>query len=70
MGGIPKEILEDNTERWSGDHCMDPEVIPGVLFANRKTEVEYPAIYDVTATILDLFGVERPKEMIGKPVFV
>jgi len=69
LGRIPKEIIEDNKEKWSGDHCMAPEVIPGILLANRKIKVKSPALYDLTPTILQIFGIEKSKEMIGKPIF-
>jgi predicted AlkP superfamily phosphohydrolase/phosphomutase len=69
LGRIPKEIVEDNKEKWSGDHCMDPEVVPGVLLTNRKIKAKSPALYDLTPTILKIFGVEIPKEIKGKPIF-
>ena len=69
LGRIPKNIFEDNTEKWSGDHCMDPDVIPGILFTNRKINAESPALYDLTPTILKIFGIEKPKDMIGNPIF-
>ncbi|MCJ7644609.1 MAG: alkaline phosphatase family protein, partial [Candidatus Aminicenantes bacterium] len=68
LGGFPKEVLEDNTQKWSGDHMSAAEVIPGVLVTNRKIQAESPALYDLTATILDIFGIEKPKEMIGQAV--
>ncbi len=68
LGRIPKNLVEDNKEKWSGDHCMDPNVIPGILLINRKSKVEHPALYDLTATILDVFHIEKPKEMIGKSI--
>ena len=69
LGRIPKEIVEDNKEKWSGDHCMDPEVVPGILLTNRKIKAKSPALYDLTPTILKIFGVEIPKEIKGKPIF-
>ena len=69
LGRVPKNLVEDNKEKWSGDHCMDPNVIPGILLVNRKSKVEYPALYDLTATILDVYNIEKPKEMIGKSIF-
>ena len=68
LGRIPKEIVEDNTEKWSGDHCVSPEVVPGILLANRKIKAQFPALYDLTPTILQIFDIEKPKEMIGKSV--
>jgi hypothetical protein len=33
LGEAPRgELIEDNYEAWSGDHCCDPSFVPGVLF--------------------------------------
>ncbi len=69
LGKFPKDVFLDNGEKWSGDHMGAPEVIPGILVANRPIRAESPALYDLTATILDIFGLPRTGEMIGKPVF-
>jgi len=69
LGQIPENILEDNMQKWSGDHCMAPEVIPGIIFTNKKIVSETPALYDLTATILQVFGIEKPKDMIGNSIF-
>ena len=69
LGRIPREIFEDNTEKWSGDHCMDPEVLPGILLSNEKIKAQSPALYDVTATVLSIFDIPKPGEMVGKTVF-
>ncbi len=65
LGRIPKNLLEDNLEKWSGDHCMDSEHTPGIVLANRKIKMNYPALYDLTSTILSLFDIEKSKDMIG-----
>ncbi|MFC2169789.1 alkaline phosphatase family protein, partial [Acidobacteriota bacterium] len=69
LGRIPKNILEDNMEKWSGDHLMDPSVCPGILLANQKIKLASPALYDLTATILKVFDIDTPKEMIGQSIF-
>ena len=69
LGRIPKQMLEDNTEKWSGDHCMAPDVIPGILFSNHKIKMESPALYNLTPTLLKIFDIQKPKEMIGTPIF-
>jgi predicted AlkP superfamily phosphohydrolase/phosphomutase len=69
LGRIPKEIVEVNKEKWSGDHCMDPEIVPGILLTNRKIKAKSPALHDLTPTILKIFGAEIPKEIKGKPIF-
>jgi len=69
LGRIEREVLSDNMDKWSGDHCMDPAVCPGILFANKKIQAESPALFDLTPTILSIFGIPKPEEMVGKPVF-
>lgn len=68
LGGFPKELIEDNRQKWSGDHMSAPEVIPGVVAMNRKIRADAPALYDLTATVLDIFGIPVPKEMTGRSV--
>ena len=34
-GKIPAVALESNTDHWGADHCVDSDVVPGVIFANR-----------------------------------
>jgi predicted AlkP superfamily phosphohydrolase/phosphomutase len=67
MGKVTQQIFEDNTKAWSGDHCVDPRLVPGVLFSNRKIAEEKPAIVDVAPTILKLFGLPLPSYFDGKP---
>jgi predicted AlkP superfamily phosphohydrolase/phosphomutase len=68
LGGFPKEVFEDNTQKWSGDHMSSPEVLPGIVLTNRKIAAEAPALFDLTATALAVFGVHKPKEMIGENI--
>jgi predicted AlkP superfamily phosphohydrolase/phosphomutase len=68
LGGFPRDVLEDNTQKWSGDHMSAPEVLPGIAFANRKFTAAAPALHDLTASVLGVFGVEKPREMIGVDV--
>jgi len=67
MGKVTSKIFEDNLKAWSGDHCVDPRLVPGVLFSNRKIAIEKPAMVDVAPTILKLFGLELPSYFDGKP---
>jgi predicted AlkP superfamily phosphohydrolase/phosphomutase len=67
MGKVTTAIFEDNLKAWSGDHCVDPRLVPGVLFSNRKIATETPAIVDVAPTVLKLFGLELPSYFDGKP---
>jgi predicted AlkP superfamily phosphohydrolase/phosphomutase len=66
VGKVTAHVFADNEKAWSGDHCVDPHVVPGVLFSNRKIEVADPGIEDMAPTALDLFGIEPPPYMEGK----
>ncbi len=69
LGKFPKNVFDDNKEKWSGDHMGAPEIIPGILVSNRPVRAESPALYDLTATILEIFGLPKGKEMIGQTIF-
>jgi predicted AlkP superfamily phosphohydrolase/phosphomutase len=58
-------VFEDNTKMWSGDHCIDPRVVPGIVFCTRKLNRMDPAIWDIAPTVLELFGVPVPSFMDG-----
>ncbi len=67
IGQTTGAIFCDNTRYWSGDHCVDPKLVPGVFFANRRFNLdERPAITDLAPTILDVLGVPVPPYMDGK----
>jgi predicted AlkP superfamily phosphohydrolase/phosphomutase len=61
-------VFDDNRKAWSGDHCVDPHLVPGVLFSNRKVNAEDPGIEDLAPTALTLFGIAPPPHMEGKPL--
>jgi predicted AlkP superfamily phosphohydrolase/phosphomutase len=65
-GRITPQVFEDNVKCWSGDHCIDPACVPGVLFSSLKLNAAQPSIMDVAPTVLDLFGLEPPAHMDGR----
>jgi len=69
LGAFPADVLEDNTNAWSGDHCIDFTKVPGVLLSNRKIEAQAPALTDIAPTILAEFGIAKTKDMMGQSVF-
>ena len=69
LGAVPRAILEDNTDVWIGDHCINAEDVPGVLLSNRLVRVERPSLRDVTVTILEMFGVGAGAGRRGQTVF-
>ncbi len=70
IGQPTEQVFHDNNKAWSGDHCIDPKLVPGVLFCSRKIKDERPRLMDLGATVLDLFGVAVPPNMDGRPLAV
>ena len=68
VGKATARVFSDNTKAWSGDHCVDPRLVPGVLLSNRAIAAEDPGIEDMAPTALELFGVEPPAYMEGRSV--
>ncbi|MBL8848187.1 MAG: alkaline phosphatase family protein, partial [Planctomycetaceae bacterium] len=66
VGRTSRAVFHDNTKAWSGDHCVDPSVVPGVLFCNHAIHSEQPRLLDIAPTVLDLFGVPVPEHMDGR----
>jgi len=64
-GKVNKNLFEDNAKAWSGDHCIDPRIVPGVFFCNNGINTKTPSIIDIAPTVLNLFGLEAPKHMDG-----
>jgi predicted AlkP superfamily phosphohydrolase/phosphomutase len=66
VGGFADALLTDNTRRWSGDHIVDPDAVPGILFTNRALSENQPNIIDLAPTILNHLGVAIPDSMEGR----
>ena len=66
VGRVTDEVFIDNTKAWSGDHCIDPRLVPGVLFSNWRMPEGEPQIQDLAPTILAMFGVGKPAHMTGR----
>ena len=68
-GVVSGPVFEDNTKAWSGDHTVDPRLVPGILFCNHAIDAEDPGLIDMAPTILRLFGHRPPPHMDGRPLF-
>jgi predicted AlkP superfamily phosphohydrolase/phosphomutase len=66
LGGMPRGVFEDNLRRWSGDHIIDPQAVPGILLMNRAAARTAADIRDLAPTILAHFGVAPHPAMEGK----
>jgi predicted AlkP superfamily phosphohydrolase/phosphomutase len=66
LGGVPSGLCEDNVRKWSGDHIIDPALVPGVLFMNRSFNGVAARLVDLAPTILAALGVAQGRAMEGK----
>ncbi|MBK7189845.1 MAG: alkaline phosphatase family protein [bacterium] len=69
LGRVTESEFSDNMLKWSGDHCMAADEVPGVLLVNRPIRRANPALVDMAPTILTLFGVPVPADMVGGDLF-
>jgi predicted AlkP superfamily phosphohydrolase/phosphomutase len=69
LGTITHDVFTPNLGKWSGDHCIDPRWVPGVLLANRRVTLADPSLLDMPVTILAAFGIDAPAVMTGRDVF-
>jgi predicted AlkP superfamily phosphohydrolase/phosphomutase len=68
LGEVSEDVYGDNTLKWSGDHCMAADEVPGILVCNRPLTAHDPSLVDLGPTFLRLFGREPYPEMIGRPL--
>jgi len=66
LGGFANAMLENNDRRWSGDHIIDPDAVPGILFLNRPVTHNHANIIDLAPTILNALNVAIPQSVEGK----
>jgi predicted AlkP superfamily phosphohydrolase/phosphomutase len=70
VGRTTTAVFHDNRKAWSGDHCVDPSVVPGVLFSNHPIHGDNPRLLDMAPTVLGVFGVPAPDHMDGRALTV
>ncbi len=56
---VPFPVFADNEDEWTGDHGMDHETVPGVLFTNRPLTRPAPDLQHLAAAVLAEYGVEE-----------
>ena len=69
IGGGRPDIIKDNADRWSGDHCIDPRWVPAICLCNEKIVKDHPTLHDLTASILSEFRIPIPDQMVGRPIY-
>jgi len=70
LGGVPEGHFEDNVKKWSGDHIIDPSLVPGVLFMSRAFRAENAHLIDLAPTILEGLGLPKGPAMEGGSLLV
>jgi len=68
VGKCGPDVFVENAKAWSGDHCIHPSLVPGVLLSTLKLQADEANIVDLAPTVLDLLGVEKPTYMDGRPL--
>lgn len=58
LGEFSTEIIVDNDHPWSGDHLMDHEVVPGVLFSSRPLRRTVTSLQNLATALLAEFGID------------
>lgn len=71
LGAVVDRVFEPNHDRWSGDHCMDPSAVPGLIATDASLAPgPPPSLRDLAPTILRFFGVTPPPEIDGRTLFL
>ncbi len=68
-GVVAGPVFEDNLKAWSGDHCVDPRLVPGIFFCNYPIDRDQPTLVDIAPTALRLFGQKAAAHMDGHTLF-
>ncbi len=68
LGGVEREIVSDNMNWWSGDHCINPRHVPASFLSSFNINTKTPSMKDMAPTILKYFGIEKTPTMSGKPI--
>ena len=66
LGRMPREVVVDNMDRWSGTHLISPAHVPGMILTSFPIVRNDPSIFDIAPTILAAYGIERPEQMSGR----
>jgi predicted AlkP superfamily phosphohydrolase/phosphomutase len=69
LGSFTPEVVSDNLDKWSGDHCVDPSLVPGILITNKSVTKKNPNLSDIAPTILEEFKIPKPAEMQGETLY-
>jgi len=57
LGKVIGNVFSDNRDEWSGNHAMDHELVPGVLFSNHPLQRPVENIQQLAGVLMAEFGV-------------
>jgi predicted AlkP superfamily phosphohydrolase/phosphomutase len=66
LAELSAETVADNMDWWSGDHLIDPKLVPASFISSFPINKKVPAIIDVAPTILKYFGSDHKPSFKGK----
>jgi predicted AlkP superfamily phosphohydrolase/phosphomutase len=58
LGGVPEALIEENAKKWSGDHLIEPSLVPGVLFTSFPLEEPITSIGDVPSLVKQVMSLD------------
>ena len=69
-GMVSGPVFEDNVKAWSGDHCVDPRLVPGVFFLELPDRCgRADASWTSRRAPSKMFGLKAPRHMEGSPLY-
>lgn len=52
IGGIAdNNVIEENRKKWSGDHCCDDKIVPGIFFSGEKLSTNNMSVLDINKLV-------------------
>ncbi len=70
VGRITSDWLTDNLGgTFNGSHLMSPDVVAGILITNQTVKTQTQTLADLTATIMDFYGLAIAPGMVGQNIF-
>jgi predicted AlkP superfamily phosphohydrolase/phosphomutase len=63
LGAVPADVLTDNRGAWSGDHCMDPNVVRGILLSRHPLAKTPASLQALGGAVVAEFGIDHVSEV-------
>ena len=69
LGGFADRVFMNNIDKWSGDHCVDPSLVPAVLIMNKSIAKSNPTLCDIAPSIISEFNIPPGDNMTGTRLY-